>query len=261
MTHRFPLALCLLLILCPIVTYGQTWNLLNDFSATENPNGAWTFGWRPTATAPLIPYTDIQHDTGCSPDPNVYIWNYQLYSTALSVDKNFNDHEWSCNGCDYPPNTVWFHPGPTQQSVVRWTAPGGMPIAVAAHFLALDTGSSIVRVYYNGSELFSETLPDIGATADYAFATICNAGDIVDIAIDAISHTDDSVKLDVVIGPPVGACCFASGACLEGTAADCEAAGGSYMGDGSSCDSDPCGPTPVENSTWSRMKTLFRQGD
>jgi hypothetical protein len=55
-----------------------------------------------------------------------------------------------------------------------------------------------------------------------------------------------------------GACCFPSGACLEGTAADCEGAGGSYMGDGVPCDPDPCGATPVESPTWGRMKAFFR---
>jgi hypothetical protein len=133
-----------------------------------------------------------------------------------------------------------------------------MPLALVAHFLALDTGSSIVRVYYNGSESFSATLPDIGATADYALTTTCHSGDIIDIAIDAISHTDDSVKLDVVIGPPVGACCFSTGGCLVGTEEDCEGVGGSYLGDGTSCDSDPCSPTPVESATWGRIKSRFR---
>jgi hypothetical protein len=258
MTHRFPVALSLLLVLCPMVSHGQAWNLVNDFSATENPNGAWAFGWRATATEPFILYTDTSPYPACTPDPNVHIWCYKLDLTYLTVGKNSNSHVWSCNGCDYPANTVWFHPGPTQQSVVRWTAPSDMPVVLVAHFLALDTGSSLVHVYHNASELFSATLPYLGAMADYSLATTCQAGDIIDIAIDAISFTDDSVALDVVVGPPLGACCFPSGACLEGTAADCDRAGGSYMGDGSSCDPDLCGPTPVENTTWSRMKALFR---
>lgn len=35
MTHRFAIALCLTLLLCPGAGYGQTWNLLDDFSATD----------------------------------------------------------------------------------------------------------------------------------------------------------------------------------------------------------------------------------
>ena len=39
----------------------------------------------------------------------------------------------------------------------------------------------------------------------------------------------------------VGACCFYTGDCLMGTEAACIGVGGSYMGDGTTCDADPCG--------------------
>jgi hypothetical protein len=73
MNRRIAVAACLLVVLFPIASQGEVWNLLHDFSTTENPNGAWAFGWRPTATAPLILYTDILHDTWCPPDPNVCV--------------------------------------------------------------------------------------------------------------------------------------------------------------------------------------------
>ena len=68
------------------------------------------------------------------------------------------------------------------------------------------------------------------------------------LALDAVSVTTAGI----------GACCFSSGACLEGTQADCVAAGGTYMGDGVLCDPYPCGSTPVENTTWSQVKSRFR---
>jgi hypothetical protein len=181
-----------------------------------------------------------------------------LDQLSLIVAKNDNDHVVSCNGCDYPANIVWFHPGPSEQSVVRWTAPGDMRIALVAHFLALDTGSSIVRVYLNGTEVFSSTLGDIGAAADYALTTTCHAGDIIDIAVDAITYFNDSVQLDVVIAPPIGACCFPSGSCLQGTQEDCEAAGGDYVGDGVPCDPNPCDLIPAGEATWGELKSTYR---
>lgn len=57
---------------------------------------------------------------------------------------------------------------------------------------------------------------------------------------------------------PVGACCFSSGSCLVGERSDCEAAGGSYMGDGSTCDPDPCEPVPISKATWGQIKALYR---
>ena len=44
---------------------------------------------------------------------------------------------------------------------------------------------------------------------------------------------------DECSGDPVGACCVGT-SCSTGTAADCSAAGGTYLGDGSSCSGDPC---------------------
>lgn len=68
------------------------------------------------------------------------------------------------------------------------------------------------------------------------------------LALDAVSVT--------TVGD-TGACCFASGACLEGTAEDCAAAGGAYQGDGIPCDPDPCDGVPTESTTWGQMKSLF----
>jgi hypothetical protein len=59
--------------------------------------------------------------------------------------------------------------------------------------------------------------------------------------------------------PPsaVGACCFPAGVCLQGTPLACQMAGGIYVGDGTSCEPDPCAPVPVEPSTWGRLKASY----
>ena len=57
---------------------------------------------------------------------------------------------------------------------------------------------------------------------------------------------------------PVGACCFPTGGCLVGEQTVCEGAGGTYMGDEAPCDPNPCESTPVKNTTWGEVKSLFR---
>src|SRR5690606_22331967 len=49
-----------------------------------------------------------------------------------------------------------------------------------------------------------------------------------------------------LLAPPEGACCVA-GACSLMTRGDCDAAGGSYFGDGSDCGSTVCGTPPVND--------------
>jgi choice-of-anchor C domain-containing protein len=68
------------------------------------------------------------------------------------------------------------------------------------------------------------------------------------LALDAVSVTSTGT----------GACCFPSGACLEGPMEDCVAAGGTYVGDGVPCEPDPCGSTPVKDATWGGVKSVFR---
>jgi len=58
--------------------------------------------------------------------------------------------------------------------------------------------------------------------------------------------------------PPVGACCFPAGVCLEGTQLDCLTVGGSYLGDGTACIPNPCQPVAVEQDTWGRVKASYR---
>jgi hypothetical protein len=56
-----------------------------------------------------------------------------------------------------------------------------------------------------------------------------------------------------------GACCLpAGGACAVLDEERCEAYGGVYQGDETSCDPNPCQPTPTKATTWGRIKAGFR---
>ncbi|MCA9727383.1 MAG: choice-of-anchor D domain-containing protein [Candidatus Eisenbacteria bacterium] len=50
------------------------------------------------------------------------------------------------------------------------------------------------------------------------------------------------VALSGVARPADGACCFGDGSCLVGSGTDCSVAGGTYLGDGTTCDGGPCAP-------------------
>jgi len=52
----------------------------------------------------------------------------------------------------------------------------------------------------------------------------------------------DDLSLCLLEEPPIvtGACCFADGSCATMEQADCEAAGGQYVGDDAPCDPNPC---------------------
>lgn len=260
MPARLAFVSCLLVVLFPIVSHGEVWNLADDFSATQNPNGTWSYGWRATAEQPLTIFTDN------SPDQIYYCdydqWRYNVASGCPCMGRNPYDYTYQCqDGPILGPLATWFHPGPAQQCVIRWTAPGTMQIQLAAQFTLRDVGSDVVHIYLNGSQVFSHPLAFLDDSAEYSATLAVQAGDVIDCAVDAISYYCDCTELDVVlttVGPSAGACCFETRGCLVGTPADCAAVGGAYMGDGTLCEPDPCGATPVERTTWGKVKSLFR---
>jgi hypothetical protein len=58
---------------------------------------------------------------------------------------------------------------------------------------------------------------------------------------------------------PVGeACCFDDGHCEFTTVEACREAGGYPQGVGTTCETITCQTTPVQKTTWGRIKGLFR---
>jgi hypothetical protein len=56
----------------------------------------------------------------------------------------------------------------------------------------------------------------------------------------------------------LGACCLPDGDCVIVTPDTCVTLGGSYQGDGTTCDANRCEPTPVQSTTWGRIKASYR---
>lgn len=257
MNKRIILAACMILGVCPGASQGEVWNFADDFSMTQNPNGAWSFGWRTAANQPLTIYAD--QGTQCNVTEG---WLYFIADYCPSVYHNPHDYPVTCLTMTMQPHQAGFSPGPAQQSVVRWTAPGPQTAHLTVHFESLDWGTRRVYVYVNGSQKFTTILNSDGQTADYSTTMAVQTGDVVDCAIAPLPlHYYNSTALEFVVetsGVVTGACCLPSGECLVGTKADCASSGGTYMGDGIACGPNPCGLTAAENMTWGRVKSLFR---
>ena len=76
------------------------------------------------------------------------------------------------------------------------------------------------------------------APASLANTTVC--GNYVNQIVGDWTDNGGNFVADTCSGDPTGACCIGT-SCSIGTNADCSAAGGTYLGDGSSCSGDPCG--------------------
>jgi hypothetical protein len=58
--------------------------------------------------------------------------------------------------------------------------------------------------------------------------------------------------------PTPGACCLADGSCLVIEADLCQQQQGEFMGEGTVCSPNLCGPTPTMTTSWGRIKAGYR---
>jgi hypothetical protein len=171
-----------LLLLLPATFAAQIWNTANDFSAVNNPNGVWQYGYESTLGGALILYnvpttlgTGLNYwtssNTGADPNPNVS----HNPSTSPVAAFDFVSQ----------PNETQFHPGASGQfSVFRWTAPFAGMFSIQADFVGLGNSSTTdLHILVNGSSVFDGAINGKGMTTAFNSTQSFVAGSTVDFAV------------------------------------------------------------------------------
>ena len=155
---------------CPM-----TYDLVNDFSSTTNPNGTWSYGWEPKLVGTFNLY-DVCDTSVFEESP---IW----YSSSLyhppEVWKNTGSGPYNY----VQPGEVSLHPGSGGQfSVVRWKSPLAGNVSISGYFGAGDIGVMSYFICKNGNtSLFRvEDTYDDGPFTLNAYVSI---GDTIDFMI------------------------------------------------------------------------------
>jgi hypothetical protein len=164
------------------------YNAKADFSTTHNPNGVWSYGYRPRSSDPMILFSTyrVMADYGiwhwC--DPN---YEYLDAPTALLIPPQY----WNYNGFHIGPDDMAFHPGPGNMGpdldwgIIRWTAPSDGVGSVSAQFggvFGTDTGMRDVYVYKDSTRLWQATISGT-QTASHNNTLLLYAGDTVDFVV------------------------------------------------------------------------------
>ncbi len=177
----------------------QIFNAAGDFSETNNPNGAWSYGYRTAAASSSL--TDY---TTNGTFQNVEFW--YLSGSGLP-DVGYNPTS-TVQGGFLPPGDLYFHPGDNAAtaddlSVVRWTAPSAGTYQLTTLFTGIDTRVSddLVYVVNNGATDFSGIVSGVGAAQSYDTTYNLAAGDTVDFAVGNNGSVGDHnfVQLDATI--------------------------------------------------------------
>jgi len=203
-------AICLVSNLCSTAS-ATTYDVAADFSATNNPNGVWSYGWSSTLTPALNLYPDNGKMGDKVGDPiNIDVWfdwgQFSSYSpnVAHNPTGSINNEHWTIT---WQPWQFSLHPGDgNEYSHARWTAPDAGTIDIASMFTGIDhyLGTTTdVHVLHNGISLFNGEVNGYGDTSSFSTTALnVGMGDIIDFTVGYGSNrnpTCDTTALSATI--------------------------------------------------------------
>lgn len=171
MMHRFGLgALVAVCVCCGGGDRLTSYDLRADFSATHNPQGPWSYGYREEVSTGLT-----QLDAYADSDSGVWFWHpgesaYYPYVAAGQRDgTTLGTMERWAVGAD---QLAMEASADGMPSVVEFTSPTDDVFEVVAEFTGIHSGLSTtdVHVFYNGSPMFDGVIDGYGG--DPAFHAV-----------------------------------------------------------------------------------------
>ncbi len=180
-------------------------NAAADFSATNNPNGVWSYGQSATLGAPVQLYTQNGPDNVDPPPADLLdTWNAGAGGmfAVPAVYHNGTNGVVAFSNITYLPGELGFHPGPMGEfSVVRFTAPTSGSYSLVSSYRPIDLATTTdVHVLLNGVSLFSG---NVNPNAPTSFNDVLSltAGDTLDFAVGNGngSYFNDSTGISVVL--------------------------------------------------------------
>jgi hypothetical protein len=156
------------------------WDVANDFSASSNPTGVWSYGWKATPGGTLNLYDTVGR---FSENMGSELWMDSshaddAYRHTPDVYKNFGP----TTAYGVLPGEVAIHPSwLNEPSVIRWTSPITGQISVTGSFGAGDSGAMSYFIYVGNTQIFYKPL-DPGSEP-FSFTQAVTAGTTIDFMV------------------------------------------------------------------------------
>lgn len=146
------------------VPHAEVWSAATDYSITENPNGAWSYGrkWSPTVSA--IDLMPVRWG-----DSGWYLGNWGHGGPSIQGYVN-----------------MWAKDNSNGLPALRWTAPRVGTYSVDIEFTGNDSRGVDVYAFVivNSVEMFSQRILGSGSLAHYSAQNIAmNSGDTIDLVV------------------------------------------------------------------------------
>ena len=176
--------MCVAVCLASNLCFANTFDVAADFSATNNPNGVWSYGWSSTLTSTLNLYSNHGKFDDTIP---VDVWLGSNFSDTPSVAHNRTGRPITHRTITWQPGQFSLHPGESgEYSHVRWTAPDAGVSDIAAIFTGIDFNlgtTTDVHILHNGISLFDGLVNGLGNTSSFSITVTVGKGDIIDFAV------------------------------------------------------------------------------
>ena len=174
-------------------------NAAVNFSATNNPNGVWSYGQEATLGGSFSLYTIRSSSSG------VNYWGVGSILTPPEVFHNSTNNVVNLSTITLQPGQLAFHPGPQDQySVIRFTAPTAGTYLLNSSFIGVDSTTTDVHVLLDGVSLFSGLVNGYGNGPSFSTSVTFQAGDTLDFAVGYGSngtYFNDSTGISAVLSP------------------------------------------------------------
>jgi hypothetical protein len=201
---------------------GQTYDVAADFLASQNPSGAWSYGYKGSVKGSInLGLVSIDYGVSSSkPSLKGKFIRYDVNDSFRGVDfwrtnaqrensvfynSNNTTHYFGTGRVD--PGKLGMHPGSKgEYSIARWTAQKAGTYSISATFSGIDQTTTDVHVLKNGSSLFDGEVSGLGDTEIFSSQSVSvNVGDTIDFAVGYGSNGNyyyDSTGLEVTINEP-----------------------------------------------------------
>ena len=186
------------------------YNNAAQWSAIDNPNGVWSYGYFAPSSTPAMPDAstfNLYTEEVQVPVTSGFIGDWRIPGNdAPNAAYNPLDQIVSVGTVTWQPGQASFHPGPNgEYSDYRFTAPTAGDYSLSATFSSIDTvggADKDIHVLVNGSELYDDTLSgSYGSTKTFSTAVSLAQGDQVDFVVGfgAGPYFFDSTALDATL--------------------------------------------------------------
>lgn len=159
-----------------------TYNVVSDFSPTQNQGAAWAYGYRPANGAfAVLPNNDNLYGLPAG----MHTWYLPGVWNLPAVIHNGTGIPQSYFGATHPTDVLNLYPGADSvKSVVRWTVPRAGTAQLTGRFEGLDTTTTSVSVVKNGTlTLFNGNVNGFGNQAPFSLSVAVVAGDTIEFQV------------------------------------------------------------------------------